>query len=122
MSAQQFCTVTASTMRNQSTSLTQVGEHEPYLAGLQITPFWPVNTEIVDMTGIGESPHEIKECYHVPADGSQLPDIQEGDVIVVEDKRYPVSFVAEWGDPIGHGHIASLHIIVQIPKGTSGGN
>jgi len=82
-----------------------------------ITPFWPVNTHIVDMASFGDAPHEVKECYHVPATGAALPDIREGDVIVVDGVDYPVSFVAEWGDPSGHGHITSLQIVVQIPKG-----
>lgn len=109
--AASFLTVTASTKRNQDLGSGRTGSPVTYLASLAITPLWPVSPETVNELALN-SPREYKECYHVPSSGTTLPDVKEGDVLVVGSTEYPVSYVGEWTD----GSIPTLHIVVQEVK------
>lgn len=111
MSARQFCTVTASTKRAESLGSGITGAAVEYLDEVLITPLYPIQPDTVASAGIN-SPREAKECYHVPADGEDLPDIVEGDLLVVAGEDYPVESVAEWED----AGVPCLHIVVQKVK------
>lgn len=113
MSAAAFCTVTASTKRNAAAAGNQTGAAVTYLASLAITPLWPASQETIRLLDL-PSPREIKECYHCPASGTTLPDVKEGDTLVIGSSSYPIDHVAEWTD----GAIPTLHIIVGEVKAT----
>lgn len=112
MSARAFCTVTASTKRNQSLAGNVTGAAVEYLTGLMVTPLWSLRPETIESLGI-TSPREFKEVYHVPT-GDSLPDIVEGDILVHGGVDYPVDHVAEWPDL--NGGVPSLQIVVQQVK------
>ena len=110
MTARAFCTVTASTKRNAALSGGRLGAATTHLASLLITPLWPAGSETVRTLDLN-SPREFKECYHVPT-GTTLPDVREGDILVVSGTDYPIYFVGEWTD----GDIPTLHLVVQEVK------
>lgn len=112
MTARSFCTVTASTKRN-ATDGNRHTAAEAYLAGLLITPLWPVGQETIRLLDLN-SPRKMKEAFHVPAAGDALPDVQEGDILVVDGDDYPVDFVGQWTD----GAIPTLHIVVGEVRAT----
>lgn len=102
------CTVVASTKRSAAGD-TPVA----HLARILITPLWPLSPETRNTVALN-SPREAKECYHVPATGVALPDVVEGDRLVVAGTEYPVLYVAEWtGDD---SDLPCLHIVVQEIK------
>lgn len=111
MSAADMCTVVASTKRNTKPGGRRSGAAETYLLGLYITPLWPASREVVRTLDLN-SPREAKECYHVPAEGASLPDVKEGDILVVAGVDYPIEWVGEWTD----GSIPALHIVVGEVK------
>mgnify|MGYP007123473304 CR=1 FL=1 len=84
-----------------------------HLASLLITPLWPVSRETVNLLALN-SPREYKECYHVPQASDVLPDVGEGDVLVIGAVEYRVDYVGEWTD----NSVPCLHIIAQEIKGT----
>lgn len=89
MSALDFCTVTASTLRSPAAVAGKVGAMETHLAALSIMALMPggedLRTEIVL-----NSPREVKETYCIEAD------ICEGDHLVVGTRTYIVRWVEEW--------------------------
>ena len=110
--AHPFTTVQASTKRSESLGSGRTGAPITHLSALAITPLWPLQQGTVRELAI-ESPREFKEAYTVP-DGDVLPDVREGDVLVVGGREYPVWWVGEWGDLAGG--VPCLHIIVQEVK------
>lgn len=113
MSAASFCTVTASTKRNATLSGNKVGAAVAYLASLAVTPLWPASNETIRLLDL-PSPREIKECYHAAAAGATLPDVKEGDILVIGANSYPIDYVGEWTD----ADIPTLHIVVGEVKAT----
>lgn len=113
MSATDFCTVDASTKRNQDMGSGITGAAIAHLASIMVTPLWSLNAETVTSLGIN-SPREFHEVYHVPASGAALPDIVEGDILVHGGTEYVVDHVAEWPDL--SGGVPSLQIVVQEIK------
>lgn len=111
MSAADMCTVVASTKRNTKPGGRRSGAAETYLRCLYISPLWPASREIVRTLDLN-SPREAKECYHVPAEGASLPDVKEGDILVVAGVDYPVDWVGEWAD----NSVPALHIVVSEVK------
>lgn len=107
-----FCTVTASTKRNQDLGNNLRGTPATHLASLAATPLWSLRAETIESLGIS-SPREYKECYHVPDSGT-LPDVVEGDVLVHGGTEYRVDYVAEWPDL--SGGIPALQIVVTQVK------
>lgn len=111
-SAAEFCTVTASVKRNVTT-LGVTAEPTTHIASLAITPIWPIANmstyvqKIVDMA----SNRELKECFHIP-ESTTLPDIKEGDLLVVGSDEYPILNVQEWTDR----EVPCLQITVQEVK------
>lgn len=111
MTARTFCTETASIKRN-STVAGITGAPTTHIASLAITPIWPIQRgEQIQALLELASARELKECYHVPTTAT-LPDIQEGDLLVIGASEYPVLHVMEWTD----GDVPSLQIIVQEVK------
>ncbi|MFA6168295.1 MAG: hypothetical protein WC700_16860 [Gemmatimonadaceae bacterium] len=107
-----FCTVTATTKRNQTGTGGVTGAAVAYLTALAVTPLWPLRPETIESLGIS-SPREYKECYHVPT-GDALPDIVERDILVHGGAEYIVDHVAEWPDIAGG--VPSLQIVVTQVK------
>lgn len=109
-----FCIFEASTKRNQALGNGRTGSAVPHLASLMITPLWPPGRRMLEVLGIDalNSAREFKECYHVPATGTTLPDVREGDTLTVDGRDYPVHYVAEWLD----WDIPCLLLIVQEVK------
>lgn len=112
MSARNFCTVEASTKRNQDLGSGIVGSAVEHLTGLMVTPLWSLRPETIESLGIS-SPREFKEVYHVPT-GDTLPDLVEGDILVHGGVEYPIDHVAEWPDL--SGGVPCLQIVVQQVK------
>jgi len=106
-----LCTVTASTKRNPAPVAGRIGAPVTSLSSLAVTPLWPAGAETVRTLDLN-SPREFKECYHVPMT-TTLPDVLEGDILVVGETDYPVHYVGEWTDD----NIPCLHIVVQEVKG-----
>lgn len=112
MSAANFCTVTASVKRNPTVDGI-TGAPVTHLASLLITPVWPiarVDTNVQRLMELASS-RELKECYHIPT-STTLPDVKEGDLLVVGVVEYPVLNVQEWTD----GDVPCLQITVQEVK------
>ncbi len=109
MSARSFCTVTASTKRSINGDTPTA-----WLIGLRITPLWPLSPQTQATVELN-SPRESKECYHVPLPRVALPDVVEGDRLVIGANEYPVLYVAEWTG-INADDISTLHIVVQEIK------
>lgn len=112
MTARNFCTITATTKRNQNLGNNMRGAAVEYLTSLAVTPLWSLRPETVQSLGIS-SPREFMECYHVPT-GDTLPDVVEGDVLVHGGVEYRVDHVAEWPD-LSDG-VPSLQIVVAAVK------
>lgn len=111
MSARAFCTVEASTKRNTTVAGNKKGAATTHLASLLITPLWPVSQQTIRTLDLN-SPREMKEAYHCPLPGDELPDIRERDILVVDGEEFPVDFVGEWQD----NDIPCLHIVVGEVK------
>ena len=116
MSAVAFCTVTASTKRNSDLGSGKRGAAAANLSSLLVTPLWPVGEEVVNLLELN-SPREYKVCYHVPAAGSALPDVVEGDILVHGGADYPIRYAGEWPD-LSNDDVPSLMLVVQEVKGT----
>lgn len=115
--AYDWCTVTASTKRNEDLGSGRTGAAVENLSALRVTPLWPVSPQTQRELDLN-SPREYKECYHVPAaQGGTLPDVLEGDVLVVGSDEYQVFSVAEWLG-IDANDYPSLHLVVQEVKGS----
>lgn len=114
MTARAFCTVTASTKRNASLGSGRTGAAVANLSSLAITPLWPLDGGTVQSLGL-DSPREYLMCYHVPATPqTALPDVQEGDILVVASVEYPVQYVDDWTD----GAVPCSRIVVQRVQGS----
>lgn len=108
-----FTTVSASTTRSTTLAGNRTGAAATYLTGLLITPLWPLNASTVESLGIS-SPVEAKECYFVPSANEPLPDIVEGDGLIVGGVSYPIDNVSEWTAVAGLP--ACLRIVVNSIK------
>lgn len=105
-----FTTVEASTKRSANLGGGKRGEAVELLETLMITPLYPLSAGTIRTLALN-SPQEAKECYHIPSD-STLPDVKEGDFLVVDSVEYPIDYVSEWPDP----DLPSLHIVVGEVK------
>lgn len=108
-----FCTVTASTKRNVDAGGGRKTAKITHLTSLAITPLWPASEGTIRTLNLN-SPREAKECYHVPADGDDLPDVLEGDDLVIAGTTYPIRFVGEWDGVVPD--IKTLKIVVTEVK------
>lgn len=113
MSADLMATVLASTKRRPAVSGGKVGAPQTNLASVYVVPLLPVNPEIVNLYQI-ETPRESKVTYaFADSTTNVLPDIKEGDVLVVSSTEYICRSVAEWPRPEGGSY---LEIVVEEQK------
>ncbi len=82
-------------------------------ASLLVTPLYPLGRDMLTLLDLN-SPRDVRECYHVPAPGAELPDVREGDILSVGGQDYIVFYVAEWPD----GDVPALNLVLQKVKGT----
>lgn len=109
----EFCTTAASTKRNSDLGSGRKGAKATYLTSLAVTPLWPASEGTIRTLNLS-SPREVKECYHVPVEGDALPDVKEGDDLVIAGVSYPVRFVGEWDGVVPA--IKALKIVVTEVK------
>lgn len=75
----------------------KAGVSEAYLTGVRIIPPSPISTPMsarLDVTltsPILKEPYELLQTF---AEGH--PDVVKGDILVINGKDYPVSFVEDW--------------------------
>lgn len=109
MSARKFCTSTATiTRRNPTTEAI-----DTQATDIAVTPLWPAENATITRLELN-SPREVKECYHVPAVGVALPDVQSGDRITHDGTEYALIFAGQWP----HDTVPTLHIVVDKVQGT----
>lgn len=110
--AASFCTQTAVIKRNPDLGGGVTGAPALHLASLAITPIWPIQRvdQVQSLLELA-SAREMKECYHVPT-STTLPDVREGDLLVLGAAEYPILHVMEWTD----WDVPALQIIVQEVK------
>lgn len=112
MGASDAATVTASTKRPPAVSGGKVGAPAANLSSVLIVPLLPVTPETVGTAQL-RSPREAKETYVFPSSGNTVPDIVEGDVLVVSSVEYVIRSVAEYTRPNSGSF---LHVIVEEQK------
>lgn len=105
------CTVVASTKRNPDLGGGQRGTAVAHLTRILITPLYPLSGQTVRTLALN-SPREYKECFHVPLRGEALPDVVEGDILVIAGADYRVGPVSEWNDD----DLPCLHLVVSEVK------
>lgn len=109
--AASFCTQTAVIKRNADLGGGITGAPVTHITSLAITPIWPVSSEVARQLDIA-SARELKECFHVSDSTTILPDVREGDLLVLDGTEYPIFDVQEWTDR----QVPCLCIIVQEVK------
>lgn len=98
MTAQDAATITASTKRAPAASGGKVGSPAVNLTGLRIVPVLPAAKELAEQ-GELRNPREGKMTFIFPTSTGALPDVVEGDVLVVGSTEYLVHLVNEWPRP-----------------------
>jgi hypothetical protein len=112
MGRERLCTVLASTKRGTKDPSTQRrGTPTTFLSSLRIMPLYSVSDAILKVM-VTSSPKELKETIHVPIGTQTLPDVKEGDTLVIGSIEYMVSFVKEWSSQ----RQSCLQIVVQEQK------
>lgn len=113
MSASTLATVTASTKRAPAAVSSVIAAPVENLASVMITPFQALNAELAHDVTIHD-PSESKACHAFGAAATNvLPDIVEGDVLVVGGVDYAIIAVHEFNrDSYG----SYMRIIVQQGK------
>ncbi len=104
-----LATSTASTKRNPAPVNGKVGTPLTYLTGLKIVPPLPVSSEVAGRFQIN-SPRESKVTYSDAIYGV-LPDVREGDQLIVGSTTYLVQAVSEWP-----GSVSVLEVILSEVK------
>lgn len=94
MSASVLATVAASTKRRPAASGNKITAPVEHLASILITPFQAITAELALQSNIRDA-HEVKVCHTFKVSGS-LPDIKEGDILVVSAVEYIMQSVAEF--------------------------
>lgn len=89
-----LATSTASTKRNPTPVGGKVGSPVTYLTGLKIVPPLPVSSEVAGRFQIN-SPRESKVTY-IDAIAGVLPDVREGDQLIIGSTTYHVQAAGEW--------------------------
>lgn len=107
MSASDMATITASTKRPPAATGGKVGAPAAYLHSLVIVPLLPATADLVDEAQL-KNPREGKMTYIFPSTGNTLPDIAEGDLLVVSGVEYLIHMVKEWPRPDGGSFLEIL--------------
>lgn len=99
MSSQDMATQTASTKRAPAASGGKVSAPATHLTGVLIVPPLPAAKDLVEQAEL-RNPREGKMTFIFPAEGSStLPDVVEGDLLVVGSTEYLIHLVNEWPRP-----------------------
>lgn len=98
MSASDSATITASTKRPPALSGGKVGSPATHLRSVAILPLLPASQELA-LEGQLRSAREGKMTFAFADGDNELPDILEGDLLVVSGVEYPVKMVKEWERP-----------------------
>jgi hypothetical protein len=94
VTAQDAATMAASTKRPPAASGGKVSQPVTHLVGLLIVPPLPADREMVEQAEL-RNPREAKVTYIFPT-GAALPDVVEGDLLVVGSTEYLINLVKEW--------------------------
>jgi hypothetical protein len=89
MSMTRMLTVTASTKRAPALSAGKRGTPVLQVGALTCTPLDPVDPELRQRLALN-TPHELLQTFTAETE------IQEGDLLVVGSKEFPIRSVAEW--------------------------
>lgn len=84
-----MATVEASTKRPPAITGGKGGAMVEHIPALRCTPLDPVTAEIAQRFALG-TPLELLQTFTLDAD------VREGDVLVVDDREYPIKAVADW--------------------------
>lgn len=112
MSASDAATITASTKRYPAVSGGKVGPPVTNLSSVLIVSLLPLTPELAQMVKL-EAPREAKLTFAFADSGNVLPDIVEGDILVVSGVEYAVRSVAEFQRP---GSGSFLQLVVEQHK------
>lgn len=99
------------TRRNPAT-----GTIDTVVADLSVTPLGPIQARGLPPSlqrSELNTPRSVKQCFHIPAKGVPLPDIEDGDRITHDGTEYAVIFAGTWDLPWD-----ALHIVVDKIWGT----
>lgn len=108
MSAQDMATLPASTKRPPSAVGGKVSSPVTYLTDLLAVPLLPADSDLAE-EGQLKNPREGKVSYIFPASGGNiLPDIAEGDLLVIGSTEYLIHLVKEWPRPDGGSFVEVL--------------
>lgn len=105
MTFKKMATASATILRATMTSGKR-GAAQVHLSNLQIVPLQPASPEVVQRMQL-RTPHQVLETYVVGAH-----DILPGDVLVVNNRQYPIRGVGKWESPreaIGK----FMHLVVE---------
>jgi sorbitol-specific phosphotransferase system component IIA len=111
MSPSDICDISAIVKRNTDLGSGRKGAPVTHISSLLVSPLYPAGEGTIRTLNLN-SPREAKECYHCPGAGETLPDVKEGDFLVVGSATYPIRFVGEWLDE----YEPVLHIVVTEVK------
>jgi hypothetical protein len=112
MTAETAAVLTASTKRQPELADGRILAPITHLESILVVPGLPVQPETINTVTL-QSPREAKETFaFAGADGS-LPDVVEGDLLVIGGVEYVIRAVAEWPRPAGGSFI---HIVYEEQK------
>lgn len=107
MSASDSATVTASTKRPPTASGGKVGVPAMNLKSVAVVPLLPVGQDLIQEASL-KNPREAKVTYAFADSDNVLPDIMEGDLLVVSGTEYLVNYVKEYPRPEGGSFLEIL--------------
>lgn len=104
MSFTSMASETATTTRSPDPVAGKIGPRVAFLSGLSILPLMPASKSTVQKAGLDGAKIELWETYtekHVHTESAvevdQIPNIEQGDVLVVNSINYEVVWVGNWG-------------------------
>lgn len=109
MSAMDAATfLTASTKRPPAVSGGKVGAPATNLSRVSIVPLLPATADLAQEAQL-KNPREGKVTYIFPSDGENtMPDVVEGDLLVVSGVEYLIHMVKEWQRPSDGNYLEVL--------------
>jgi hypothetical protein len=98
-----FATTTASTTRSPTVSGSARGARSAYLEDLSIVPPMPASSQTLEHSSLRGTAMELWETFvqsqaHTKSSTpvTELPDIREGDYLIVGSTEYGVVFAGDW--------------------------
>jgi len=104
MSASEAAVTIASTKRNPAPSSGIIGDPVTNLATVAIVPLLPASPELVEELEL-KNPREAKWTCAFANSSNVLPDIIEGDILVVGAVEYLIKMVREWQRPLDGSYL-----------------